>query len=55
MIEDVMHAVVHNAYLDHGLAGWQQFRLWMYAPEGSIERSYHLDGRQSDPKFDLIL
>lgn len=55
MIEDVMHAVVQNAYNDHGLAGWQQFRLWMYAPEGSIERSYHLDGRQSDPKFDMIL
>lgn len=53
MIEDVMHGVVHNAWREHGLAGWEQFRLAMYAPEGNLRRSYHLDGRGEDPKFPM--
>lgn len=53
MIEDVMHGVVHTSWTQHRDAGWQQFRLWMYAPKGSLQRSLHLDGRADDPKFDM--
>jgi hypothetical protein len=51
MIEDRMHGVVHNAWREYGLAGWDRYRLWMYAPEGNIKRSLHLDGRGADPKW----
>jgi len=53
MIEDVMHGVVQTAWNRHGIAGWEQFRLVMYAPPGSIQRSTHLDGRGDDPKFPM--
>lgn len=48
MIEDRMHGVVENDWLQHRDAG--RFRLSMYAPEGDIKRSTHLDGRGTDPK-----
>lgn len=56
MIEDRLHSVVQAAYADHGMAGWQQFRLAVYHPadiEGQppgIKRSEHLDGRGDDDK-----
>ena len=43
MIEDRMHGVVENDWLQHRDPG--RFRLSMYAPEGDIKRSTHLDGR----------
>ena len=48
MIEDRMHGVVENDWLQHRDAG--RFRLALYAPEGSMVRSRHLDGRGTDPK-----
>lgn len=51
MVEDHMHGVVHSAWREYGLAGWDRYRLWMYAPEGNIKRSLHLDGRGDDPKW----
>jgi hypothetical protein len=46
-IEDQMHGVVDNAYRQHGLNGWQQYRLHIYQPPGdNLKRSYHLDGRK---------
>lgn len=51
MIEDVMHGVVHNEWRQYGLAGWDRYRLWLYAPPGNIKRSYTLDGRGTDPKW----
>ncbi len=53
MIEDVMHARVHNDWREFGLAGWERYRLWMYAPEGNIKRSLHLDGRGADRKWEF--
>lgn len=53
MIEDAMHGVVHNAWLRHGQAGWQQFRLALYAPHGNMRRSHHLDGRGAEPKYPM--
>lgn len=51
MVEDRMHSVVESAWRQFGLAGWHRYRLWMYAPEGQIKRSYTLDGRGEDPKW----
>lgn len=54
MIEDKMHSVLHTAYITRGLAGWNKFKVWLYTPEGDQKRSYNLDGRKSDPKFDMV-
>lgn len=51
MIEDRMHSVLDCAWRDEGVAGWERHRLAMYAPDGSLLRSRHLDGRQGDPKW----
>lgn len=51
MIEDVMHGRLQSIC---EVEGWDRFKLWMYHPEGNLKRSYHLDGRESDPKFDMI-
>lgn len=52
MIEDKMHGVLAGAYLQKGKAGWNDFRVWMYAPDGGYKRSYHTDGRDSAKKYD---
>ena len=52
MIEDVMHGVVMDEYNNHGVLGWNNFKLAIYYPEGNIKRSYHTDGRQGDLKYD---
>ncbi len=54
MIEDVMHGVVWTTSRKRRVAGWEQFRVWIYHPEGSIKRSENLDGRATDPKYDMI-
>ena len=47
-IEDRMHGIVDEAYRIYGMPGWEQFRLYIYAPEGNnIKRSYHTDGRKA--------
>jgi hypothetical protein len=43
-IEDKFHGVVQDD-------GWDRHKLWIYHPEGSIKRSYHLDGREGTQKF----
>lgn len=53
MIEDRMHSVAHEAYLKDGIHGWQQHRIKIYHPSGgNIKRSYHLDGREGEEKYD---
>lgn len=44
-IEDRMHGAVQDD-------GWDKHRLHIYTPDGSIKRSYHLDGRAGGPKFE---
>lgn len=51
-IEDRLHGVLHEAYLNDGEMGWQQHKVHIYHPEGSIKRSYHLDGREGEEKYD---
>ena len=43
-IEDRFHGKVQDD-------GWEAHKLWIYHPEGSIKRSYHLDGRAGTKKF----
>lgn len=52
MIEDPLYGIV-NA---EGPEAWERWRIWIYAeasPDGSIQRSLHLDGRRDDPKFEM--
>jgi hypothetical protein len=52
MIEDGIHGHVANDYKLRGLAGWNNWRVWTYTPEGDQKRSYTTDGRKHEPKFD---
>lgn len=52
-LEDRLHGVIDEAYKLDGISGWHQWRLHIYAQDGeNLKRSYHLDGRAGDPKFD---
>lgn len=51
-IEDKMHGILHEAYVQDGILGWQQFKVHIYAPEGNFKRSYHTDGREGGAKYD---
>jgi hypothetical protein len=51
-IEDKMHGICDEAYKIHGMAGWEDYRVHIYAPEGDIKRSWHTDGRAGGPKFE---
>lgn len=53
MIEDKMHGVLINAWEERQRAGWNEFKVYIYAPSDDYKRSYHLDGRQTDPKYDM--
>jgi hypothetical protein len=55
MIENVIHGVVIESCRKDAVMGWYGWRLWIYTPEGNIKRSYHLDGRGGDPKFDNVI
>lgn len=54
MIEDVMHGIVVEDWRAHGVMGWDRYRLWLYAPEGHMKRSLHLDGRAGEPKYEMV-
>lgn len=59
MIEDVMHSIVEQDMGAHGSQAWYNWRIWLYTPDtdpdGSILRSYNLDGRKDDTKYDMII
>jgi hypothetical protein len=53
-IEDTFHGAIQDdisPYGEFNQEGWDMHKLWIYHPEGSIKRSYHLDGRQGTRKF----
>lgn len=52
MIEDGIHGKLNEAYRLRGHVGWNDFKVWIYSPEGDMKRSYNLDARGSDPKYD---
>lgn len=53
MIEDVVHGPILTDWHEHGSAGWASHRLWIYAPEGDMKRSDHIDGRGAEPKYPM--
>jgi hypothetical protein len=55
MIEDRMYGVVMGTRADRGAAGWDMWKIMYYAPEGGINRSHTVNGRQSDPKYPMTL
>lgn len=54
-LEDRLHGVCWTAYQSRGVAGWREHKIVYYHPDGNIQRSTHLDGREGDPKFDDTL
>jgi hypothetical protein len=55
MIEDVVHGKVIEDCQNDGMMGWYKWRLWIYYPDnGNIKRSYTTDGREDDPKFEMV-
>lgn len=46
MIEDRVHSLAQNS-------PWGEFRLWIYYPPGNCCRSWHTDGREGEPKFEM--
>lgn len=53
MIEDPLYGHVLDEYDERGEAAWWDWRLFVYAPEGSMQRSYHLDSRGEEPKYPM--
>lgn len=48
MIEDRLHGIVANS-------DWEEFKVGIWVPHGSIQRSLHLDGRGSDSKYEELM
>lgn len=53
MIEDAVYGPMSSDCTDHGEAGWWDWRVWIYTPPGDIKRSTHLDGRDTDEKYEM--
>lgn len=53
MIEDVMHGVLAVAWDEDGRSGWEAWRTVLYAPQGNLKRSDHVDARGTDPKYGM--
>lgn len=51
-IEDRAHGLLQNLYNEQGVAGWQKWAVHIYHPDGGIKRSYNLDGREDDKKYE---
>lgn len=51
-IEDRLYGEIATPWVE-----WKEWgavcKLWLYAPAGDMKRSTHLDGRGSDPKFEM--
>jgi hypothetical protein len=61
-IEDVLHGIIqHGSSYPQGIRApegreaWQRWRIAIWAPEGDIKRSTHLDARGDDPKYPLLV
>lgn len=59
MIEDVMHGIVQQHHVGNRkrlLRGWETWRMAVWAPSpGNIKRSGHLDGRETEEKYDMFI
>lgn len=53
-IEDKLYGHLHCDWNDYGEAGWDNWKIWTYMPEGNIKRSGHLDSRGAHPKHEQV-
>lgn len=53
-VEDLAYGVVQAAWHSLGMKGWEEYRMAIYAPDGSYVRSRHLDGRDGREKAPVI-
>lgn len=52
-IEDKVHGLVQDDYHLEGINGWNKWKLHIYVPnDRNIKRSYNLDGRGKQKKYD---
>lgn len=52
-IEDRIHGKVQVDFDLYGEAGWAKWKVFIYHPmTGNIKRSYHVDGRHGEQKYD---
>lgn len=52
-IEDKIHGCVQDDWGVHGEKGWEKWKIFIYHPmTGNIKRSYHIDGRHGEKKYD---
>lgn len=52
-IEDRIYGKCLESYDIDGMMGWNLWKLWVYHPDGgNIQRSYDLDGRGGEKKYD---
>jgi len=51
-LEDRAYGVIEQAWREHGRHAWGIWRMGIYEPPGNAKRSYHLDGRAGEPKWD---
>lgn len=50
-----MHGVLDYGWNKYGYQVWaERWRTFLYAPEGSMVRSLHTDGRGSEPKYEQV-
>lgn len=55
MIEEPTYVAFSADVAAHGEAGWWDWRVWVYTPEGDMRRSGHLDSRGEEPKYEMWL
>jgi hypothetical protein len=52
-VEDKAHGVIDQAFKLDGMAGWNLWRVHIYAKDpNNLKRSWHLDGRAGEAKWD---
>jgi len=52
-LEDRMYGILEEAERIDGYQGWVQHRVHIYDPgHGNMKRSYHIDGRAGEAKYD---
>lgn len=54
MIEDTMHGVLQVAWMEHPDEFRATWPVAIYAPDGTMVRHTHIDGRGDSPKWDMI-
>ena len=52
-IEDKLYGVMLNDFERRGDAAWWDWRVFIYAPRGDMQMSWHTDARGSETKYPM--